>query len=175
MSNCKSQVCFALILPIMLANCAIVPGPKGAGSGDVISGSTITMLSNEPIDGQTDPVALEAVRRVLTGQGYRMAARGDLIADVGFALRERTIGFSSEPRGDRTTGQANSPPQKGDALALCHSQIGRLTISILDYSSKRRVFRGVAEDLFCEKPDESKLFMLASVALRDIRRGVAAR
>lgn len=175
MSIRKSPVFSAFILPLALANCAIVPGPKGAGSGQVAAGSTITMMSVSSAEGATDAAALEAVRRVLNGQGYQVGVRGSLIADVSFALRERTIGFSSEGNASALGAQVSSGPHRGDALALCHSSVGRMTISVLEQSSGKLVFRGASEDLFCDAPDESKLFLLASVALRDIRSRVASR
>ena len=175
MSIRKFRAHGALLLSVLFASCAIVPGPRGAGSGDVVVGSTLAMVTVAPTDGATDPVALEAVRRVLTGQGYRVAAGGEFIADVGFALRDRTIGFSSTASENGQWAHTNSPPRKGDALSLCHSRVGRMTISILDQSSRKLIFRGVAEDMFCGRLDESKLFLLASVALRDIRTSVATR
>ena len=165
----------SIMLSLFVAGCAIVPGPKGAGRGDVATGVTLALISVAPSEGATDPVALEAVRRVLVGQGYRVGDRGELIADVSFALRERAVGFVGTSGGNSDEGQIQSLPRKADALALCHSRIGRMTISIMDQTSKRLVFRGTAEDLFCDRPDESKLLLLASVALRDIRGGVAVR
>lgn len=164
-----------LILSFAVANCAIVPGPRGAGSGSVSGGSRIAMLNVTPTEGATAAIAQDAVRRVLIAQGFQVAARGDLIADVSFAVRERTIGFSGATKGSDGATHLDSQPQKGDAFSLCHSRIGRITISILDDASKKLVFKGAAEDLFCGEPDEAKLLSLASVALRDIRNRVAAR
>lgn len=150
-----------VLAALCLTGCAIVPGPRGNGNGRVALGSAIAITSSGSEAGDTG-AAVEAVRQVMMGQGYQISPQANLIADVGFAVRERAVGFSS------ASAQSQSPARKGDALALCHSRVARMTVSIMDRVQKKVVFRGVSEDQFCDEPDAAKLHFLASVALRDI-------
>ena len=150
------------VVMLLLAGCAIVPGPRGTGSGRISPGSAIAIAQSGNVAGAIQFAAIDAVRQVMLGQGYQISSQANLIADVGFAVRERSVGFSG------ASAQSQSPARRGDALALCHSRVARMTVSIMDQVQKKVVFRGVSEDQFCDEPDAAKLHFLASVALRGI-------
>ena len=148
------------------AGCAIIPAPVASTTGSLLPQRPLRLID----DGASTPLArdaTDAVRQLLTVQGYRIDSNGNLGLEVSVARRDTDVAFSARqgPAGAGTMeGQGRSRP-----LALCDNRITRLTISIVDIDQAKLVYRGFAEDVGCSEPSSNDLHILAAAAMKSLR------
>ena len=150
-----------------VAGCAIIPAPVTSTTGSLSPQRPLRLID----DGATTPLArdaTDAVRQLLTIQGYRIDSNANLGLEVSIARRDTDVAFSAgqgPAKSGTMEGRGRSRP-----LALCDNRITRLTVSIVELDQAKLVYRGVAEDVGCSEPSSNDLHILAAAAMKSLRR-----
>lgn len=162
----RSIACVALLL---LSACAIVPAPAGSTTGNLDLKRDVMFVTDRPAS-QLNRSAENSVRKLLTLQGYRVRPWADVSVIVSIAERSPRLAFEARA----VSGQANSADafkgeKHGGRISLCADKVYRLTVAFVDQRKGEVPYRGFAEQVSCDAPDENNIYNLAASATRSLR------
>lgn len=153
------------LLALGLSGCSSRVETRIRSDGAGVAGTPLLMWQAEADDAAPDPLLArvkEAVAGRLQERGFRFADQAPVMLSIGVA--ERPGGIALQTRGD----EALSPAPKRGGLFPCQPRLIRLTVSMTDSATGRKLYGGSAEEAHCRAAFDQVMPRLAETALADL-------
>jgi len=150
------------LLALGLNGCSSRVETRIRSDGAGVTGAPLLMWQAEADDAAPDPLLArvrETVADRLREEGFGFADQAPVLLSVGVAERPGLIALRAPGK------EALSPVRKRGGLFPCHPRLYRLTVSMTDSATGRKLYGGSAEEAHCRESFDQVLPRLAATAL----------